>query len=58
MYYYFKQLIPLIYLRLEYIITAYISFAILKLRGTNYFDRTKDRKDINELKKSTKILFL
>ena len=51
MYYYLKKLIPLIYLRIEYIITAYISFAILKFKGTDYFKRTKDRNDINELKK-------
>ena len=51
MYYYLKQLVPLIYLRIEYILTAYLSFAILKLKGTNYLKRTKDRDDINILKK-------
>ncbi len=51
MYFYLKQLVPLIYLRIEYILTAYLSFAILKLKGTNYLKRTKERDDINELKK-------
>ena len=51
MYYYFKKFIPLIYYRIEYIITAYISFIILKLKGTNYLKRTRNRKDIKELKK-------
>ncbi len=51
MYYYLKKLIPLIYLRIEYIISAYVSYAILKFKGTNLLKRTKDRKDINELKK-------
>ena len=51
MYYYFKQLIPLVYLRIEYILTAYLSFAVLKLKGTNYLKRTQKRDNINELRK-------
>ena len=51
MYYYLKKLIPLLYFRIEYFVSAYISFAIFKLKGTNYLKRTKERKDINELKK-------
>ena len=51
MYYYLKKLIPLLYFRFEYFVSAYVSFAILKFKGTNYLKRTKDRKDINELKK-------
>ena len=50
MYYYLKKLVPLLYFRLEYFVSAYISFTILKFKGTNYLKRTKDRKDINELR--------
>ena len=49
--YYLKKLIPLIYFRIEYFLSASLSFAILKFKGSNYLKRTKDRKDINELKK-------
>ena len=47
----FTYLISLFYYRLEYIIIAYISFAISKLKGTNYIKRTKNRPDISHLKK-------
>ena len=47
---YLKKFILLIYFRIEYIVTAYISFIILKLKGTNYLKRTRNRNDIKELK--------
>jgi len=37
-------------LRLEYFLTAYLSFIFLKLKGTNYKKRIKDIKDINILR--------
>lgn len=40
----------LIYYRLEYKITAYLSFIIAKLKGSNYKSRTKIRGDISFLK--------
>ena len=48
--YYLKKLIPLIYFRIEYFLSASLSFAILKFKGSNYLKRTKDRKDISELR--------
>ena len=50
MYYYLKKLVPLLYFRIEYFVSAYFSFTILKFKGTNYLKRTKDRKDINILR--------
>ena len=41
----------LVYYRLEYIIIAYLSFFILKFKGTNLINRTKNRLDISHLKK-------
>ena len=44
------QFITKVYFRGEYAVEAYISFAILKLKGTNFLKRTKNRPDINYLK--------
>ena len=44
------NLILLIYFKLDYFFTAYISFAFLKLKGSNFIKRTKKRKNINLLK--------
>ena len=38
------------FLRLEYLLTAYISFILLKLKGTNFKKRIRDIKDINILR--------
>ena len=43
--------LTIFYFRGEYALEAYISFAIQKLRGTNYLKRTKNRPDIEYLKR-------
>ena len=48
--FFLNKLIPLIILRIEYIFSAYLSFFFLKLKGTDYLKRTKNRKDIIQLK--------
>ena len=40
-----------IYYRGEYALEAYICFAFLKIKGTNYLKRTKNRSDIEDLKR-------
>jgi len=45
-----KNIIEFIYFRLEYKIEAYLSFIFLKLKGSNFKSRTKNRGDINFLK--------
>ncbi len=43
--------LTIFYFRGEYALEAYISFAIQKVRGTNYLKRTKNRPDIEYLKR-------
>jgi len=46
-----KSLLTIFYFRSEYALEAYIAFAVQKLKGSNYLKRTKNRPNIEYLKR-------